>query len=203
MIAFIKGLVDSVYDGGVVLDCHNIGFDIKMPGSALGQLPGVGEEVKLHTCLYVREDIMDLYGFLSREDRYVFQLLIGISGIGPKAALAILSTLTVEQLRYAVLSDDDRTIARAPGIGPKGARRLIMELKDKLKLEDSVPGVLPAGGDPSEDIVGNTMNEAVLALVSLGYSNSDAMRAVHGVPNGDRMTTEQLLKEALKKIMTF
>lgn len=202
MIAFVKGIVESVYEGGVILEHGGIGFDIKAPASTL-DVVGVSNEVKLYTYLYVREDVMDLYGFISREDLRVFQLLIGISGIGPKAALAILSTLTVEQLRYAVLSDDVKSISKAPGIGPKGAKRLIIELKDKLKLEDAFSDFPLSQGSTLTDENSNTTHEAALALVSLGYSNSDAMRAVRAVPDGDTMGTEQLLKEALKKIMTL
>lgn len=202
MIAFVKGIVESVYEGGVIVDHCGIGFDIKAPGSTL-DLVGVGNEVKLYTHLYVREDVMDLYGFISKEDLHVFQLLIGISGIGPKAALAILSTLTVEQLRYAVLSDDVKGISKTPGIGPKGAKRLIIELKDKLKLEDAFSGFDLSQDGTFETDSSNTIHEAALALVSLGYSNSDAMRAVRAVPDWDTLDTEQLLKEALKKIMTL
>ncbi len=198
MIAFVTGRVDLVYEDSLILDHQGIGFEIKVPGSVLTQIAGVGSEVKLYTYLYVREDIMDLYGFLSREDLSVFRLLIGISGIGPKAALAVLSTLTVEQLRYAVISDDEKAISQTPGIGPKGARRLIMELKDKLKLEDALDFFGGAQEQPAGNAQNAAANEAALALVSLGYSNSEAVRAVQAIPDADGMPTEQLLREALK-----
>jgi Holliday junction DNA helicase RuvA len=202
MIAFVRGSIQLVYEGGVILDHNGLGFDIKTSGLTISSLPGIGQEVTLHTFLYVREDVMDLYGFLSREELQVFQLLIGVNGIGPKAALAILSTLSVEQLRYAVLSDDTKAIAKAPGIGPKGAQRLIIELKDKLKLEDMFPDFEPTASVVSGS-EGSNIGETVMALVSLGYSNSDAMKAVRAVPDAEAMNTEQLLKEALKKVMTL
>lgn len=202
MIAFVRGSIQLIYDGGVILDHNGLGFDIKTPLSTLSAIPGIGQEVTLHTFLYVREDIMDLYGFLSREELQVFHLLIGINGIGPKAALAILSTLTVEQLRYAVLSDDAKAISKAPGIGPKGAQRLIIELKDKLKLEDMFPD-FETNVNSVSGTEENNIGETVMALISLGYSNSDAMKAVRAVIGAESMDTEQLLKEALKKVMTL
>ena len=158
----------------------------------------------LHTYLYVREDVLALFGFSSMQELDTFQILLGISGIGPKVALSVLSTMTVEDLYYAVFSEDAKSIAKTPGIGPKGAKRMIIELKDKLNLEDlesvsmkEETGASLQAGD------GDSISDTVQALTALGYSNGEAYRAVRGVSDADAMDAEQLLKEALKIILTF
>ncbi len=202
MIAYIKGT--AVYAGqeSVVLENHGIGYEIRTSAVTCGQIQA-GDNVTLYTYLYVREDVVALYGFLSKEELRVFQLLLGVSGIGPRVAVSVLSTLRVEDLYYAVLSEDAKSIARTPGIGPKGARRLIMELKDKLDLSDL--GILPEEEEiPAPDAGagdGSRTADAIEALMALGYSGGEAYRAVHKVPGAESMDTEQLLKEALKKIM--
>lgn len=203
MIAYIKGTAVYADQERVVVDNHGMGYEIRTSSAACSQIR-MGEEVTLYTYLYVREDMLALYGFLSREELRVFQLLLGVSGIGPKVAVSVLSTLRVEDLYYAVISEDAKSIARTPGIGPKGARRLIIELKDKLALsdlgmreEEEAAADVPAPGD------GSQMADTMEALVALGYSNGEAYRAVHKVPHADSMDAEQLLREALKRIMTL
>ena len=137
MIAYIKGRIADVYENRVVVDVHDIGYQIFISAREAQALPPAGEAVRLHTYLNVKEDAMQLYGFQSRDDLEVFRLLLGVNGIGPKAALGILSALSADDLRFAVLSDDAKTIARAPGIGPKTAKKMILELKDKLSLEEA------------------------------------------------------------------
>ena len=147
---------------------------------------------------------MALYGFLSREELRIFQILLGISGIGPKAALSVLSTLSAEDLYYAVLSDDAKSIARSPGIGPKGAKRVIMELKDKLTPENL--GIAQTEGVVSPLPVGDaadSVSDTIEALIALGYSNGDAYRAVHKVPGAEQMDSEELLKKSLTMILTL
>lgn len=142
---------------------------------------------------------MSLFGFLTKEERSVFRMLINISGVGPKSALSILSCLSVDELRMAVLSDDYKAIAKANGIGPKTAQRLVIELRDKFHLEDVLgeyDEASPATSAP-EDIV----SETAMALSSLGYSNVEALRAIKKVPDSEFMTVEQLLKAALKHII--
>lgn len=202
MISFIKGELDSIYEDGIVIENGGIGYDIKVPLSVMNELPSIGEEVKIYTYLYVREDILCLYGFLSRDDLQVFKLLITVNGIGPKGALGILSTISPDDLRFAVLADDAKAIAKAPGIGAKTASKLILELKDKLKLEDAFEQKLSKTATESSTSASdvNAKNEAIQALVALGYSNTEALKAVRGIEITPDMDTEDILKLSLKKI---
>ena len=199
MISYIKGELVEVTENSIVLDHQGMGFSIMMPGSILDKLPQIGSELKVHTYLYVKEDILDLYGFLTRDDLKIFKLLITVNGIGPKGALAILSALSPDDLRFAVLAGDAKTISKAPGIGSKTAQKLIIELKDKLKIEDVLDGA--GKGYVSQDNMADTASaEAVMALTSLGYSAADATRAVRMVENVQSMDSEAILKAALKKL---
>ena len=137
MYSYIKGTLVEASAEGIVVDNQGIGYGILVPGQVLEYLPSIGEEVKIYTYHYVREDMIALYGFLTREDVNIFKMLIGVSGIGPKGALAILSVMSTDDLRFAILGEDAKAIARAPGIGAKTAQRLIIELKDKISLEDA------------------------------------------------------------------
>lgn len=202
MISYLQGIVAEVTENRVILDVNNIGFQIFISGRDVQAMPGRGEQVRIHTYLSVREDAMQLFGFLSPDDLEMYRLLLGVSGVGPKAALGVLTALTADELRFAVLSDDAKTIAKAPGIGAKTAKKLILELKDKLSLEDafekklagSESAAVPAGA--AED----ARAEAVQALTALGYSASDALRAVRGVQAAEDADTETILKLALKQI---
>ncbi len=198
MISFVTGELVDIDDNSAIVENNGIGFRIMMPASVLSRLPAIGSRVKVHTFLYVKEDIMDLYGFMTKDDLKVFKLLITVNGIGPKGALAILSTITPDDLRFAVLSDDVKAISKAPGIGSKTAQKLIIELKDKLKLEDVLER-------PSEDVmVGADSNtaatEAIMALTTLGYSATEATKAVRMVEGSENMDSETILKQALKKL---
>lgn len=199
MISYIKGELVEVTENSIVLDHNGMGFSIMMPGSILDKLPSVGSELKVHTYLYVKEDILDLYGFLTRDDLKIFKLLITVNGIGPKGALAILSALSPDDLRFAVLAGDAKTISKAPGIGSKTAQKLIIELKDKLKIEDVLEGD-GEGYVPQDNMADTAAAEAVMALTSLGYSAADATRAVRMVENAQSMDSEAVLKAALKKL---
>ena len=130
MISFIRGTVADLTETSVIVESGYIGFEINMTGNALAQLH-IGQEVKLHTYFQVREDAMVLYGFFNKDDLQVFKLLLGVNGVGPKAALGVLAGITADELRFAVLSDDVKTLSKAPGIGKKTAQKLILELKDK------------------------------------------------------------------------
>lgn len=202
MIAYIKGELEYIKDDSIIIDNNGIGLLIKTPTSVINNLPRLHEEVKVHTYMYVREDEMSLYGFNTVSDLEVFKLLINISGIGPKAALAILSTLSVNDLRFAVLGSDSKAISKAPGVGPKSAQRVIIELKDKLDFNDVLSDneLNETKATASND---DNKAEVILALVSLGYSNSEAVKAVSNVDNAKDLDSEQLLKAALKKIMTL
>lgn len=200
MISYIKGELVELTENAIVLDHDGMGFLIMMPASILSKLPAVGSELKVHTYLYVKEDALDLYGFLTKDDLKVFRLLITVSGIGPKGALAILSTMSPDDLRFAVLAGDSKTISKAPGIGSKTAQKLIIELKDKLKIEDVLDGGADGGYEPQSDMCDTAAAEAVMALTALGYSSADATRAVRQVDGGADMDSEALLKAALKKL---
>ncbi len=199
MISYIKGELVEVTENAIVLDHGGMGFSIMMPASILAKLPQIGSELKVHTYLYVKEDILDLYGFLTKDDLKIFKLLITVNGIGPKGALAILSAMTPDDLRFAVLAGDAKTISKAPGIGNKTAQKLIIELKDKLKIEDVLDGS-DGGYETSSDMGDTAAAEAVMALTALGYSAADATRAVKLVDNAGNMDSEALLKAALKKL---
>ena len=136
MYSYIRGELAEINSDHIVLDVNGIGYQIYIPTNTLNYLPSIGEMVKIHTYLYIREDAMMLYGFLTRDDLDMFKMLITVSGIGPKGGLGILSTLSTDDLRFAVLSDDAKAIAKAPGIGAKTAQRVIIDLKDKMSLEE-------------------------------------------------------------------
>ena len=195
MYSYIKGeLSEIVAENHIVVENGGIGYNIYIPGQ-------VGEEVKIYTYLCVREDAFILYGFLTRDDLNVFKLLIGVSGIGPKGALAILSVMSTDDLRFAVLSDDAKAIAKAPGVGNKTAQRLIIELKDKLSLEDAFEQKL---SHTQEAVSGNGLkgirNEAVEALVSLGYSSTEALKVLRDIKITEDSSVEDILKLALKQM---
>ena len=205
MIAFIQGELCDAGQDTIVVACHGIGYDIQIPVSVAQVLPDPGNVVKIYTYTYVREDALGLFGFLTKDDLKIFKLLITVNGVGPKAALAILSAMTADELRFAILAEDAKAIAKAPGIGPKTAKRMIIELKDKLNLESMIEGHGDAEmslSDPG-DAAANVRDEVIMALTALGYGNTEAVRAVRAVSGADEMDSETLLKQALKKIMIF
>ena len=200
MIAFVRGVLVRKTDNSAVIDTGGLGFEVFVPLSALEALPPAGNEVTLHTYLNVKEDEMSLYGFPDRDDLTMFKLLITVSGIGPKGAQSILSALSADDLRFAILSQDVRAISKAPGIGLKTAQRLIMELKDKVDLDDGFSHLAETAGDAGRTPSSSTeRSDAVAALTVLGYSGTDALRAVSSV-NTEGKSTEEILREALKKL---
>lgn len=196
MIAYVKGLLTEVYEDSVIIEQGGIGFQIMTPASL--RLPPCGSELKLYTSLYIREDDMSLYGFLTRDDLNIFRLLLTVSGIGPRGALGILSAISTDNLRFAILSDDAKTIAKAPGIGVKTAKKLIIELKDKLNLSEALELSRKHAGQAEEPVKEEIRAEAVEALTALGYSGTEALRAVKQVEITETMTVEELLKASLK-----
>ena len=202
MISFIRGYVADSTESSVILEAGGIGYEIFMTGTAIEKAVRESGEILVHTYFHVREDAMQLYGFLSRDDLQVFRLLLGVNGIGPKAALGILAGLTADELRFAVLSDDVKTLSRAPGIGKKTAQKLILELKDKLNAEEAFELKLAHVQEEtgSETAAADGSREAVEALVALGYSSTQALQAVRkvsGIPADD---VEGILKAALKNL---
>lgn len=202
MLSYVRGELVAIEEDKVIVDVNGVGFGIFMPAQSMNYLPMIGEEVKLHTYMNVREDAIQLYGFLTRDDLKVFKLVIGVSGIGPKGGLSILSQMSPDDLRFAVMANDAKTIAKAPGIGKKTAEKLIIELKDKLDIEDVLNKHVD---DVDVTVVTNASNEvqaeAVQALVALGYGSTEATKAVKKVKIDENTTVEEVLKLALKNIM--
>ncbi|SHI34012.1 Holliday junction branch migration protein RuvA [Parasporobacterium paucivorans] len=198
MISYIKGELREISEKKIVIENQNMGYNIIVPTSLIPALPAVGNEVRVYTYLYVREDAINLYGFLSKDDLGIFKMLIQVSGIGPKGALGILSTITPDELRMSVLANDAKTISRAPGIGAKTAQRLIIELRDKVNPEDIL------GDTGEEGFAANTddiRSEAVQALATLGYSITESHKAVNSAYSTNITDVEALLREALKKLI--
>ncbi len=201
MISYIRGELISAEPDRIVVEAGGIGYNINIPQTVLSGLPGIGFEVKIHTYLQVREDAMQLFGFLTRDDLDVFRLLLGVSGIGPKGALAVLSQLSADDLRFAVLSGDDKAIAKAPGLGKKTAQKIILELKDKLSLEDAFEARSAHAAAGAGAAAGSgAVQETVEALTALGYSATDAIKTVKSIEGAESMDVEALLSEALKRL---
>lgn len=200
MYSYIEGMLKEAEEGQIVVDNHGIGYQIQTPASMLDDLPAVGTQVKIYTYLHVKEDGISLFGFPTREDLSVFRLLLRVNGIGPKGALGILSALTTDELRFAVLSGDAKAIAKAPGIGAKSAQRIILELKDKINLEDVLTE--KAGGKEEGTPSGfqTVKNEALQALTALGYSSSEALSAIAKIEISEDTDVESVLKAALKQM---
>lgn len=194
MIGFIRGDIEAIYEDKIVIDTGSIGYNVYVPASVIDRIK-IGDEVTMYTYLSVREDAMNLFGFLSRDDLDMYKMLISVNGIGPKAALSILSYLSINDLKYAIVSGDASTISKANGIGKKTAEKIILELKDKI---DSISGSRDdvVSIDTSES---SNINEAVLALESLGYSKVEALKAVKASNAKDPV--EDIIKEALKHLI--
>ncbi len=201
MIGFIKGEIAEIKENYIVLETGNIGYEVYLPTSAIIELPPRKSTVKLYTYLHVKEDALSLYGFLTKDDLNMFKLLITVNGIGPKGALGIISGITADEIRFAVLAEDAKAIAKAPGIGPKTASKIILELKDKFKLESAFEQKLENQSSKlnSQNIYGKR-EEAIQALTTLGYSSTDAYKIITQIDITEDMTTEDILKLSLKKM---
>lgn len=202
MISYVKGPLIDIWEDMIVVEAGGLGYNIHVPVSVLEALPKAGTQVQIYTSLQVREDAMTLYGFLTRQDLQMFKQLLGVNGIGPKAALGLLSALRSDDLRMAIISGDAKAISRAPGIGPKTAQRVILDLKDKIKMEDILPGGTGTGSGaeavPAASGMEGAGKEAVEALVALGYSMTEAGKAVRQVEVTETMTVEDVLKASLR-----
>lgn len=201
MIGYLKGELEQVKENYVVLEVGGIGYEVFLPSSAIMKLPARGSSIKVYTYLHVREDALNLFGFLSRDDLEMFKLLITVNGIGPKGALGILSAISADDIRFAVLAEDTKAIAKAPGIGSKTAGKLILELKDKFKLETAFEQrMINQAQAPTASAIYSKREEAVQALTVLGYSGTEALRIVNQVEITEEMTSEEILKLCLKKM---
>ena len=196
MISYIIGKAVALEDYNLIVENNNIGYNIKIPVNMNSGF-SIGEQVKIFTYLYVREDAINLYGFFNRDDLMLFKLLIGVSGIGPKGALSILSVMSGNELRLAVASGDSKSISKAPGLGGKTAQRVIIDLKDKLNFETDTLA-------DSKSEIGNKASgaktDAIMALVSLGYSDSESYKVVNQLDIDENVTAEEIIKLALKKM---
>ncbi|MGL5380723.1 Holliday junction branch migration protein RuvA [Clostridium sp.] len=200
MYEYIKGKYIGINKDYLIIENNGLGYKIFTSGATMSSMPKVGDEVMLYLEQIVREDFIGLYGFDSREELSMFKMLLSINGVGAKAALSLLSISRINNLKYAIMSGDEKHLCRAPGIGKKTAGRIILELKDKLKPDE----LLDSEGDQSEfaDIVPqntNAISEALGALLSLGYSEKEAETALKKVNRTE--TVENIIKECLKVLM--
>ena len=205
MYSYIKGELAEVNTDHIVVETGGIGYMVYVPAQSLEYLPSNGDDIKIYTYLYIREDAMILYGFLTKDDLEVFKLLITVSGIGPKGGLSILSTLSSDDLRFAILSGDSKAISKAPGIGSKTAQRVIIDLKDKMSLEEAFEKKIENTENSLKIPEGHNAvkNDAVLALNALGYSSTESLKAVSKVEITEGMDVEEVLKLALKHMSIF
>ena len=203
MYAYIKGEIIDISEDNLVLECNNIGYNIRIPLSVAQRLPGIGATVKIYTYTSVREDAFNLFGFLSKDDLEIYKKLIAVNGIGPKGALSILYAMSADDLRFAILSGDAAAIAKAQGVGKKSAERIILELRDKVQFMGSAATDLEVLTSSDTTAETNAKNEAIEALTSLGYSPSDALRAVRQIELTEDMDAGTILKQALKLISTL
>lgn len=195
MFHYIKGSIEGSGKDFIVIENNGIGYKVFVPSSTLGRIDSMKGEVTLYTYFHVREDIAALYGFLSKEELDMFELLISVSGIGPKAGLAFLSVLPPSKLGLAIIGGDTKTLVSVPGIGSKTANRIILELKDKIDTDDVIE---PTGG--FTDLFTDTAGEAANALIALGYSANEAGAALRKVGTKGK-DTESVIREALKILM--
>ncbi len=203
MIGYVKGLLAEIEEGCLTIDVGGLGYRVLVGASTIGRMPAIGSEVKLFTYTSVKEDSITLYGFGSHEELDLYKKLITVSGIGPKVGLALLSVLEPSELRFAIYSADVKTISKVPGVGKKTAERLILELKDKVPLD------MPAGEEgirllddesAGQDLM-NNQRDAVEALVALGYSPTQATRAVRDCKPDESMSADDILKKSLKYLI--
>ena len=201
MFAYIKGILEYKHNDYVVVEAGGIGYKIYTALSTIDRCGAVGSPVKLYTYLHVREDAMILFGFLSQEELGMFELLISVSGVGPKAAISLISTIAPPVFGLAVITDDAKTLSKAQGVGLKTAQRIILELKDKIKKDQltydtGASDRMGMADSPAE----SQFSEAISALMVLGYTPLEAKKAVSAVYTED-MDVEQIIKSALKVLV--
>lgn len=197
MYAFIEGQVCEKNTGELILLAGGVGYRIACSMNTLQVAPAVGETMRCHTILSVREDAMELFGFATKEEKRMFQSLTAISGVGPKLALAILGSMPLRDLNLAILMGDITSLSRAPGIGKKTAQRIALELKDKISQADVDASGMPAGASPVPLAATDNVTEALEALIALGYSATEARNALAQVQDS-ASTVDQLIRQALR-----
>ncbi|MBE6046738.1 MAG: Holliday junction branch migration protein RuvA [Clostridiales bacterium] len=198
MIGFLRGILADKGDGYIIIDVNGVGYQVFVPANTTAYLNAEGEEVLVYTSMIVREDDVSLFGFSGKGELDAFKKLIGISGVGPKAAISILSAFTLDQLKQAIVFEDAKALQRANGIGKKSAERIVLELKDKFTATAPDGSYLDTDAQSPAAIQG-TRGEAISALVALGYSRGEASSALSSVTEKD-LTTEEYIKRALKNL---
>ena len=195
MYYYIKGTLVQKSDNYIVVDANGVGYMIYTSLNSMQNTGEIGKKITIYTYLHVREDVMDLFGFTTIEEKNMFMQLISVSGVGPKAALSILSVTTPAKFAVAVITNDVKTITKASGVGPKMAQRVILELKDKMKTDELEIDL----EDESDDILSDNRSEAISALVVLGYSSNDAQKAINGIDG--TLSVEEIIKKALAGLL--
>ena len=195
MLAFIEGRVVKIKEDSIVLDHNGLGSNLFVSRRDLSKIRP-DEDIIIYTYMQVKEDGISLFGFLNEEDLSIFRLLIGVSGVGPKTALSCLGLYDVNELRYAIIADDSKTLGKVPGLGLKTAKKIILELKDKVGLPDD----MESGEEDSKAVSNQSRNDALLALNALGYSTSEGLRIISQIKNADELSTEDLIEKALKSL---
>ena len=206
MIAYLNGTIEGIADTEAVVDVNGVGFSVAVSAITSQRLAqmGMGAPVRLYTYMYVREDIMQLYGFLEKDELALYKMLITVNGIGPKGGLALLSAMSADDLRFAIVSGDAKKISRAQGIGRKTAERLILDLKDKLgafTFPSASGGITLEDMGAEEDLEPSMERDAADALTSLGYGRMEAVRAVQRAAKEGAEDVESLLKLALTHLI--
>ncbi|MGF0240674.1 Holliday junction branch migration protein RuvA [Rhodococcus sp. IEGM1300] len=202
MIGRLRGTLAEKQPPHLILDVNGLGYELEVPMTTLYRLPSVGEPLTLHTHLVVREDAQLLYGFASKRERDFFRELIRLNGVGPKLALALMSSLEVDELVRCVQSQDTSALTKVPGVGKKTAERLLVELKDRFKAWETVPAMFalvpnqPGGPDASTPVA-TAENDAVSALISLGYKPQEASKAISSIKEKG-LSSEDMIRRALK-----
>lgn len=199
MIGFLRGSLAEKGDGYIVIDVNGVGYYVNVPANSSAYLSQEGEEVTVYTSMIVREDDISLFGFSGKGELDLFKKLIGVSGVGPKAAVSILSSFTSDQLKEAIVFEDSKSLTRANGIGKKTAERIVLELKDKFSTADGIVGSNAGEIAAADQVFAGGRGEAINALIALGYSRGEATSALAGIKERD-LSTEEYIKLALKNL---
>lgn len=205
MIGRLRGILIEKTAPDILIECHGIGYEVTMPMTSIYALPELNQEATLYTHFVVREDAQLLYGFANKVERKLFRLLIKVNGVGPKLALAILSGMSADQFVSCVIHDDLSTIVKIPGVGKKTAERLLIEMRDRLKdwqidSSDALSQMMPSNTIEASASISDTKGDAINALISLGYSQSQAEKGVKSIFTPDK-TSEDLIRDALKAMI--
>ncbi len=198
MYAYLKGELEDITEDGIVVEVNGIGYNVRIPKEVVSLLPPLHYKVQIYTYTSVREDAMQLYGFLTARDLDLFKKLITVNGIGPKVAQGILSVMDADTLSFAIMAGDAKMISKAPGVGAKSAERIILDLKDKISIDSDLQAFGKEDKKSSNEVKDFVKNEAVEALVALGYTQFEAAKAVSKVERSDDDTVENVLKAAFK-----